>query len=80
MWGEELTCKEDVFHVFHCFITSHKNKNGVKVHDLWTQLQLVKLTLQRCLSFWWGGRVRSVILVGWEGAFSDSGGVGGCVQ
>lgn len=31
MWGEELTCEEDVFHVFQCYITNMKNRNGVKV-------------------------------------------------
>ena len=31
MWGEELTCPEDVCHVFECYITGEKNKNGVKV-------------------------------------------------
>ena len=31
MWGEELTCEEDVFHVFQCYITNTKNRNGVKV-------------------------------------------------
>ena len=31
MWGEELTCLEDVFHVFECHITGQKNKNGIKV-------------------------------------------------
>ncbi len=31
MWGEELTCEEDVFHVFQCYISNKKNINGVKV-------------------------------------------------
>ena len=31
MWGEELNCPEDVFHVFECYLTGNKNKNGVKV-------------------------------------------------
>ena len=31
MWGEELSCEEDVFHVFECYITGGKNRNGVKV-------------------------------------------------
>ena len=33
MRGEELTCVEDVFHVFECYITGQKNKNGVKVQE-----------------------------------------------
>ena len=31
MWGEELTKEEDVSHVFECYLTGEKNKNGVKV-------------------------------------------------
>ena len=31
MWGEELNCPEDVFHVFECYLTGNRNKNGVKV-------------------------------------------------
>ena len=31
MWGEELARVEDVFHVFECYLTGEKNKNGVKV-------------------------------------------------
>lgn len=31
MWGEELTNEEDVAHVFECYLTGEKNKNGVKV-------------------------------------------------
>ena len=31
MWGEELNCPEDVFHVFECYLTGNKNRNGVKV-------------------------------------------------
>ena len=31
MWGEELEKEEDVFHVFECYITGMKNRNGVKV-------------------------------------------------
>ena len=31
MWGEELEKEEDVFHVFECYITGAKNRNGVKV-------------------------------------------------
>ena len=34
MWGEELLCEEDVYHVFECYITGKKNKNGVKVRGL----------------------------------------------
>jgi len=33
MWGEELTSEEDVYHVFVCYITGKKNKNGVKVRS-----------------------------------------------
>ena len=33
MWGEELTKEEDVSHVFECYLTGEKNKNGVKVGD-----------------------------------------------
>ena len=32
MWGEELTCEQDVFDVFTCYITSKTNKHGAKVH------------------------------------------------
>ncbi|CAI8042483.1 Methylenetetrahydrofolate reductase [Geodia barretti] len=32
MWGEELNCPEDVFHVFECYLTGNKNKNGVKAY------------------------------------------------
>lgn len=31
MWGEELTCEEDVWSVFVCYLTGELNKNGVKV-------------------------------------------------
>ena len=34
MWGEELTSEEDVHHVFVCYITGKKNKNGVKVSSV----------------------------------------------
>ena len=30
MWGEELESVEDVCHVFECYISGKKNKNGVK--------------------------------------------------
>jgi methylenetetrahydrofolate reductase (NADPH) len=33
MWGEELTKEEDVSHVFECYLTGEKNKNGVKVRE-----------------------------------------------
>ena len=33
MWGEELTGPDDVFHVFECYITGEKNRNGVKVSE-----------------------------------------------
>ena len=39
MWGEELEKEEDVFHVFECYITGAKNRNGVKVGGaLWVWL------------------------------------------
>ena len=31
MWGNELTCEQDVFDVFTCFVTGEPNKQGVKV-------------------------------------------------
>ena len=31
MWGKELTCEQDVFDVFHCYLTGKPNKDGVKV-------------------------------------------------
>lgn len=31
MWGQELTCMEDVFEVFKCYISGENNKAGVKV-------------------------------------------------
>ena len=31
MWGEELQTIDDVCHVFECYISGKKNKNGVKV-------------------------------------------------
>ena len=34
MWGEELASEEDVYHVFQCYISNKKNKNGVKVHPI----------------------------------------------
>lgn len=34
MWGEELTCEQDVFDVFTCYITSKTNKHGAKVKAL----------------------------------------------
>ena len=38
MWGEELEKEEDVFHVFECYITGAKNRNGVKVGvALWVE-------------------------------------------
>ena len=33
MWGEELTGPDDVFHVFECYITGEKNRNGVKLSE-----------------------------------------------
>ena len=30
MWLNQLTCPEDVFHVFECYITKKPNKNGIK--------------------------------------------------
>lgn len=34
MWGQELTCMEDVFEVFKCYISGENNKAGVKVINL----------------------------------------------
>lgn len=34
MWGQELTCMEDVFEVFKCYISGENNKAGVKVKSL----------------------------------------------
>uniref|UniRef100_T1J9I4 methylenetetrahydrofolate reductase (NADPH) n=1 Tax=Strigamia maritima TaxID=126957 RepID=T1J9I4_STRMM len=31
MWGEELTCEQDVWNVFYSYISGECNKNGVKV-------------------------------------------------
>jgi len=31
MWGEELTCEQDVWNVFDCYIGKKPNKSGVKV-------------------------------------------------
>ena len=31
MWCEELTCKEDVWNVFACYLSGEKNKQGVLV-------------------------------------------------
>ena len=31
MWGEELTCEQDVWNVFYCYITGEKNAQGYKV-------------------------------------------------
>ena len=31
MWGEQLEKLEDVYHIFECYISGKKNKNGVKV-------------------------------------------------
>ena len=31
MWGEELACVDDVNHVFYCFISGDRNKQGAKV-------------------------------------------------
>ena len=33
MWGEELSKEADVSHVFECYLTGEKNKNGVKVSE-----------------------------------------------
>lgn len=49
MWGEELGCEEDVFHVFQCFITNKKNRNGVKVTSIpWSDDELAKETSLVC--------------------------------
>lgn len=40
MWGEELVAVSDVHHVFECYITGQKNKNGVKVVDHYHSLTL----------------------------------------
>lgn len=41
MWGEELVAVSDVHHVFECYITGQKNKNGVKVTSLpWNDEEL----------------------------------------
>lgn len=34
MWGGELTCVEDVFEVFRCYISGENNRNGVQVKSL----------------------------------------------
>lgn len=45
MWGEELGKEEDVYHVFECYITSKKNRNGVKVTSLpWNEDEIAKET------------------------------------
>ena len=31
MWGKELSCDQDVFDVFKCYLTGQSNKSGVKV-------------------------------------------------
>ena len=40
MWGEELVAVDDVHHVFECYITGEKNKNGVKVRRRYYSLSL----------------------------------------
>ena len=41
MWGEELQSCDDVYHIFECYITGKKNKNGIKVYNY----LLIKLRL-----------------------------------
>ena len=31
MWGEEITCEQDVWDVFYCYIANQPNKSGIKV-------------------------------------------------
>ena len=31
MWGPELSCEQDIYDVFYCYLTGEENKNGVKV-------------------------------------------------
>lgn len=31
MWGEELTCPEDVFEVFTCYLSREPNRYGAEV-------------------------------------------------
>ena len=49
MWGEELEKEEDVFHVFECYITGAKNRNGVKVGvALWVEPLCLVLRVRAC--------------------------------
>ncbi|KAI6653208.1 hypothetical protein LOD99_3733 [Oopsacas minuta] len=34
MWGEELNCIDDVNHMFYCFISGERNKQGAKVEQI----------------------------------------------
>lgn len=34
MWGEELECEQQVWHIFHCYISGRTNNSGVKVNLL----------------------------------------------
>ena len=47
MWGQELTCMEDVFEVFKCYISGENNKAGVKVIN-WLLLILLKQGAKIC--------------------------------
>ena len=33
MWGKQLSCEQDVFDVFVCYLTGQFNKSGVKVRE-----------------------------------------------
>lgn len=55
MWGEELTCEQDVWDVFHCYISGEPNKSGIRVSRIaWNDEELSAETalLQSHLMTW----------------------------
>ena len=41
MWGEEVSSEEDVWDIFHCYLSGHLNKYGHKVTKIpWNDEEL----------------------------------------
>lgn len=41
MWGNELNCEQDVWNIFHCYLSGQPNKDGVKVTKIaWNDEEL----------------------------------------
>ena len=51
MWGEELSCEEDVFEIFKCYLDGEPNRYGHQVWEAGIQVfRKILLAVANCLT------------------------------